>query len=104
MCPENPQVQSHVNQVVKLLHEMPSSSMLRALVWPFYIAGCLASEDMKAQFRDLVTRPMQESIHKTLLRASKLMELVWLERETTDGWQRHPWTFLETETDLVLLV
>lgn len=83
---------------------MPSLSMLRALIWPFYIAGCLAGEDMKAHFRDLIALPMQESIHKTLLRASKLMELVWVERETRDGWQRHPWTFLKTETDLVLLV
>ena len=102
--PANPDIRRHVYQVIELLHQLSPPSSLRALVWPFYIAGCLADDAHKQQFRILAEAPQPRSVYGTVTKALKIIERVWKDQEGQHDSQHDLCAFLRSQEDLILLV
>ena len=55
--------------------------MLRTMVWPFCVAGCLAGAEMEDRFRAKGRSLQPRSIFGTVHKALEIMESVWLQRD-----------------------
>lgn len=49
--PHLPKIQSAVSRTIKAFQSLPDPAVMRNLVWPFCIAGCMAVEEQKLFFR-----------------------------------------------------
>lgn len=104
ILPNEPEIQANVRQVIALLNRVSSPRLLRGLAWPFFIVGCLASGDLKLQFRNMTAALMHQRTYNTLVEVARSMECVWNEREAHDGPLYDPWAFLKIGTGFVLLM
>jgi hypothetical protein len=75
--PANHDVRYHVSRVMELLKDQDSSVVLRAMSWPFCVAGCLAEPAQEAFFRGMVDGLQPASIFGTVHKALEVMENVW---------------------------
>ncbi|CAG9993100.1 unnamed protein product [Clonostachys byssicola] len=76
-----------VSRILGLLTEHISPpAILRTMAWPFCVAGCLAGQDQRCQFRYLVERLHPHSVFGTLRKALAIMEDTW----TRIGSENHP--------------
>ncbi|KAF2173543.1 hypothetical protein M409DRAFT_15823 [Zasmidium cellare ATCC 36951] len=78
--PASPDIQFHVQRTIDILSQLSPPSLLRTMVWPFSVAGCLVEPDREAHLRGLV-RPLQPpsvfgAVHKALV----MIEGVWASR------------------------
>lgn len=74
--PTNSDIRYHVNSTVELLQRLSRSEMLRTVVWPFCVAGCLAEPNQESQLRHIVEK-LRPSLFATLHHAFNVMETVW---------------------------
>ena len=103
--PANINVRYHVDQVIELITEKLSPpSLLRALVWPLCVAGCLAEPARESHFRSIGEALQPRSIFGTVKKALDIMEYVWRNRSAVDAWNQNLATCLRSHGDLVLLV
>ncbi|KAF2691248.1 hypothetical protein K458DRAFT_438898 [Lentithecium fluviatile CBS 122367] len=79
--PASGDVRYHVSQIVDLLKLQASPALLRTMVWPFCVAGCLAEPAQEACFRRMVRVLQPASIFGTLHKALEIMENVWRVRD-----------------------
>lgn len=70
-------IQENVLLTLRFLREIQSPAILRSLAWPFFIAGCLATESQEAEFRQIASKMGSLSAFGTLNEALKIMEKVW---------------------------
>lgn len=101
--PANLDVRNHVSAVIELPKREKSPSLLRTMVWPFCVAGCLADPAQEAEFRGMVEVLQPQSIFGTVHKALEIMENVWRNRDT-DVATRNLATCFRLHGDLVLLV
>ncbi|KAF2810303.1 uncharacterized protein BDZ99DRAFT_563187 [Mytilinidion resinicola] len=101
--PTNVDVRYHVNRVIELLKLQRSPALLRTMVWPFCVAGCLAERGQEAHFRGMVEVLQPPSIFGTVHKALEIMENVWRNRDT-DFATRDIATCFRAQGNLVLLV
>ena len=81
----NANVRHHVKSTIDLLvHPGTSPALLRTLVWPFCVAGCLAERAEESMLRDIVNGLRPPSVFGTMRKAIEIMENVWQTRETLD--------------------
>ena len=101
--PASADVCLHVDRIIELLNKLSPPAMLRTMVWPFCVAGCLAEPAKEAQFREMV-QTLQPSIFGTVHTALRIMESVWHNRNAGDVDTRDLAMCFRGQGDLVLLV
>ncbi|TVY54448.1 Pestheic acid cluster transcriptional regulator 3 [Lachnellula cervina] len=103
--PASIDVRYHVARIIELLsREISPSALLRTMVWPFCVAGCLAEPAQEAQFRGMVDGLQPPSVFGTIRKALEIMEGVWGNRDAGDAANRDLATCFGSQGDLVLLV
>jgi len=100
--PASVDVRYHVGRIVELLtHQISPPALLRTMVWPFCVAGCLAEPAQEAHLRGMVEALQPASVFGTVRKALEIMENVWRNR---DAATRDLATCFRSQGDLVLLV
>ena len=104
--PASPDVRYHVSRVIELLtHQISPPTLLRTMVWPFCVAGCLAELPHEAALRAMVGALQPPSVFGTVHKALEIMENVWSHRNTGDVASRDLAMCFRSQGDhLVLLV
>ena len=103
--PASNDVRHHVSQIIDLItNQISPPALLRTMVWPFCIAGCLAEPTHEAHLRETVATLQPPSIFGTLRKALEIMEEVWHNRDTVDTEYRDFATCFRSQGHLVLLV
>ncbi|KAF9888045.1 hypothetical protein FE257_009309 [Aspergillus nanangensis] len=79
----NIDVRRSVGRVIELLTMLPDPAGLRATVWPFCLAGCLATVEEEQMFRDMASASASGSLgnFSGLRMVLNLLEKVWVMRE-----------------------
>ncbi|KAI1806247.1 fungal-specific transcription factor domain-containing protein [Daldinia bambusicola] len=103
--PASVEVRYHVGRVIDLLtHQISPAALLRTMVWPFCVAGCLAESEQEAHFRTMAAALQPPSVFGTIRKALEIMESVWENRNASDAADRDLATCFRSQGDLVLLV
>jgi C6 transcription factor Pro1 len=103
--PASIDVRYHVGRIVELLtRKISPPALLRTMVWPFCVAGCLAEPAQEAHLRGMVDALQPPSVFGTVRKALEIMENVWRNRDAEDVANRDLATCFRSQGDLVLLV
>jgi len=103
--PANVDVRYHVDRIIELItHKISPPVLLRTMVWPFCVAGCLAEPAHEAHLREMVDMLQPPSVFGTVRKALEIMENVWSNRDAEDLANRDLATCFRSQGDLVLLV
>jgi hypothetical protein len=103
--PASIDVRHHVGRIVELLtRQISPPALLRTMVWPFCVAGCLAEPAQEAHLRGMVEALQPPSVFGTVRKALEIMENVWRNRDAADTATRDLATCFRSQGDLVLLV
>jgi hypothetical protein len=103
--PANFEVRHNVGQVMDLLtHRLQPPALLRTVVWPFCVAGCMAERTQENHVRGLVAALHPPSVFGTVRKALEIMENVWSSRDPADSANRDLATCFRGYGDLILLV
>ncbi|KAK8065502.1 hypothetical protein PG997_012249 [Apiospora hydei] len=86
--PCQPEIRASVADIISLFRALPSPLCLRTLVWPYAVAGCLATPDEELFFRELVDAMGSLQIFGAVKEALSVMSTVWEHRACTnpDTW------------------
>ncbi|RFU31058.1 hypothetical protein B7463_g5270, partial [Scytalidium lignicola] len=103
--PASVDVRYHVGRIIELLaYQISPPSLLRTMVWPFCVAGCLAEPAQEAHLRGMVEALQPPSVFGTIRKALEIMENVWRNRDTEHAASRDLSTCFRSQGGLVLLV
>ncbi|KAF3054940.1 hypothetical protein GL218_07346 [Daldinia childiae] len=103
--PASVEVRYHVDRVIGILtHATSPTTLLRTMVWPFCVAGCLAEPSQEAHLREMVAVLQPPSIFGTVRKALEIMEDVWRNRDAGNSASRDLATCFRSQGELVLLV
>ncbi|KAK9482886.1 fungal-specific transcription factor domain-containing protein [Lipomyces starkeyi] len=103
--PASVDVRYHVGRIVELLtRQISPPALLRTMVWPFCVAGCLAEPAQEDHLRGMVEALQPPSVFGTVRKALEIMENVWRNRDAGDAASRDLATCFRSQGDLVLLV
>jgi hypothetical protein len=103
--PASVDVRYHVGLIVELLtRQISPPALLRTMVWPFCVAGCLAEPTQEDHLRGIVEALHPPSVFGTARKALEIMENVWRKRDAGDTASRDLATCFRSQGDLVLLV
>jgi hypothetical protein len=103
--PANVEVRCHVNQIITLqTHQLSPPALLRTMVWPFCVAGCLAEPAQEAHLRGMVEALQPSSVFGTVRKALEIMENVWSNRNVGDSANRDLAMCFRSRGNMVLLV
>lgn len=99
--PDIPDIKRSVSKTIDALRSLPDPKLLQRVVWPYCISGCLAADEQRNVFRELVSLP--RITHGTCLEALSLMEECWRLRKT--GSSSHDWaSVMEKRGQHILLI
>ncbi|CAO2657711.1 Nn.00g038370.m01.CDS01 [Neocucurbitaria sp. VM-36] len=103
--PASDDIRYHVSRIVELLmHQISPPALLRGMVWPFCVAGCLAEPLHEVHFRGMVEALQPPGVFGTVRKALQIMDNVWRNRDAGDTVSRDLATCFRSQGDLVLLV
>jgi hypothetical protein len=103
--PANADVRYHITRILDILmNQISPLPLLRTVVWPFCVAGCLAEPAQESLFRGLVETIRPSSIFGTVRKALEIMEHVWSNRNVDDTLNCDLAACFRSRGDLVLLV
>jgi hypothetical protein len=90
--PEIPEIAESVSKMIEALRDLSNPKLLRSVVWPFCVSGCLAAESQEHHYR----KPMSPSYMKqqqfaTCLESLEIMKECWRMRKTGSG--HYDWAF-----------
>jgi hypothetical protein len=103
--PSSVDVRYHVGRLIELLtRQLSPPALLRTMVWPFCVAGCLAEPAQEAHLRGMVEVLQPPSVFGTVSKALEIMESVWCKRDVGDFGNCDLATCFRSQGDLVLLV
>lgn len=103
--PVSVDVRYHVGRIVELLtHQISPPALLRTMVWPFCVAGCLAEPAQEPHLRGMVETLQPLSVFGTVHEALGIMENVWRNRDAGTAANRDLAACFRIRGDLVLLV
>ena len=76
--PQLPEITESVSRTITAFEGLKDPKLLRHLIWPFCVSGCLALEGQQSFFRDLISRAeIVPSTIGTGLQAYRIMEECW---------------------------
>ncbi|KAJ5257139.1 hypothetical protein N7478_013243 [Penicillium angulare] len=82
--PEVPEIAESISETVHAFNSLKDPQLLRSLVWPFCISGCLALETHYGFFRGLVSRAgITQHATGVCFEALQIMEECWKTRVTS---------------------
>jgi hypothetical protein len=91
--PELPEVGESVANTISAFKALTDPKLLRNLIWPFCVAGCLASEEQQSAFYDLISAAeIDEQTVGTCREAFKIVEECWRIRKK--GARNCDWIFV----------
>jgi len=97
--PEIPEVAQSVERTLAALRELPEPRLLRHVVWPFCIAGCMATIGKRQSFIDLASvTGIHRDIFGTSWKALEVMETCWKMRD--EGASRNGCDWLDAMTNM----
>ncbi|KAL3496686.1 fungal-specific transcription factor domain-containing protein [Aspergillus germanicus] len=103
--PRSEEVAYHVTKILDTLtNGVEPPGLLRAIVWPFCIAGFLAQPHDEWRFRKLVHDLQPSSVFGTARKALELMENVWRNRDAGNSINFDLGTLFSSPGELILLV
>ena len=103
--PASTDVRHHVGRIIKLLkNQISPPALLRTMVWPFCVAGCLAESEQEAHLREIAEALHPSCVFGTVRKALEIMENVWRNRHSEDVGNRDLAACFRSHGDLVLLV
>lgn len=103
--PASVDIRYHVDKIIELLtFRISPPALLRTMVWPFCVAGCLAEPARRPHFREIADALQPSSVFGTVCKASEIMENVWRNQDATVTMSRDLATCFRNQGDLVLLV
>ena len=103
--PSRCDVRHHVYQIIELLkYQISPPALLRTMVWPFCVAGCLAEPAQEVDFREMVRELQPPSLFGTVYKSLEIMENAWHNRVSEDIIDRDIATCFKGQSGLVLLV
>ncbi|MCJ1330679.1 hypothetical protein MMC10_007364 [Thelotrema lepadinum] len=103
--PANDDVRYHVSRIAELLsYQVAPAALLRTVVWPFCVAGCLAEPAQETQFRQMIQRLKPPKLFGKMHKALEIIENVWKNRTTGDVTTRDLAACFRSLKDPVLLV
>ncbi|KAK4869349.1 hypothetical protein LT330_006349 [Penicillium expansum] len=82
--PGSTTVRENVTRTIELLAQLPAPVLLRTMVWPFCIVGCLANPDEECLLRSMVQALVPLRLFGATLKALEIMENVWERRDALD--------------------
>ncbi|EED14593.1 conserved hypothetical protein [Talaromyces stipitatus ATCC 10500] len=101
--PASVDVRYHVDKVVELLTcRISHPALLRTMVWPFSVAGCLAEPARIPHFRAIAEALHPPSVFGTVRKALEIMEAVWRCRDAADASSRDLATCFRTQDRWIL--
>ncbi|KAJ5606694.1 hypothetical protein N7510_009475 [Penicillium lagena] len=103
--PASSDVRYHVKEIMTLLtnHTSPPA-LLRTVVWPFCVAGCLAEPAQQPHLRAMVQSLQPSSVFGTIRTALDIMENAWCNRNVGDVTSRDLAMCFRSLGHMVLLV
>ena len=75
--PSSAGIRENVVQTLELLEQIPSPGLLRTLVWPFCMAGCLAERGEECRFRAMADALVPHRLFGAVQKALEIMENAW---------------------------
>ena len=103
--PAGVDLRNAVGRVIDLLtHQLQPPALLRTVVWPLCVAGCLADRTQENHIRGMVEVLQPPSVFGTVRKALEIMENVWSSRYSEDAANRDLATCFRGQGDLILLV
>jgi len=89
--PELNEIRLNVFKTVLAMNNLPDPRLLRCMVWPFCVTGCLAPKELEGELRDLAaSASASETSVGGLWKSLKIMEDCWQRRDQNAGSQ--DWT------------
>lgn len=98
------EIRYHVGRVIDLLSDLSPPALVRTMVWPFCVAGCLAEVSQETHFRETVESLHPPALFGTVRYAFKIMEEVWQDRGAGDSANRDLAACFRGLGEMVLLV
>jgi hypothetical protein len=82
--PEQADIKRSVSALTELFGGLHKASYLRAMVFPFCVAGCLAPREDEDRYRCMVNRMGPLKVFGSVREAAEIMERVWEHRDCLD--------------------
>jgi hypothetical protein len=103
--PASIDVRYQVGRIIELwTAQITPPALLRTMVWPFCVAGCLAESPQETLLRGMAEALQPPSVFGTVHKALEIMENVWCNRAVEDVANRDLATCFRNQGNLVLLV
>ncbi|KAH7395212.1 fungal-specific transcription factor domain-containing protein [Phaeosphaeria sp. MPI-PUGE-AT-0046c] len=77
-------IRGNVTRILALLERMPTPELLRTVVWPYCIVGCLCEPAEEAQLRAMADSLVPHRLYGPARKAFDIMENVWRRRNELD--------------------
>ncbi|KAF2648015.1 hypothetical protein K491DRAFT_722937 [Lophiostoma macrostomum CBS 122681] len=74
-------VRENVLRTLALLEQMPAPQLLRTMVWPFCVVGCLAGPEEECRLKAMADALVPHRLFGAARQALKIMENVWRSRQ-----------------------
>ena len=98
-------IRYHVDRVLDLLsRQLSPPALIRTLVWPFCVAGCLALPEDETRIRGMVDVLRPSGMFGPVHKAMEIIEHVWSTRGSTDISNRDIAWCLRSRGDFIILV
>lgn len=82
--PTNSSIRRHVARIMELTSDpILPASQLRTIVWPLFVACCLATREQETFWWSLLAELQPASAFGTMKKALQLMESVWSTRDVS---------------------
>ncbi|KAK9365537.1 fungal-specific transcription factor domain-containing protein [Lipomyces kononenkoae] len=75
--PKSDGIRENVVRTLVLLEQMPAPELLRTMVWPFCMVGCLAEPGEECRFRAMADALVPHRLFGAARKALEIMENVW---------------------------
>ena len=75
--PRSAGIRENVVRTLALLEQMPAPELLRTMVWPFCMVGCLAEPGEEGRFRAMADALVPHRLFGAARKALEIMENVW---------------------------
>lgn len=82
--PSSPEVACPIAAAVELFDQLSSPMLLRDLIWPFCVVGCLSEPSQRYKFQIWVSRLGPMGVFGSVRTATAVMETVWARGDSLD--------------------